>query len=123
MNELNVIHPIGMHRSALSLRIPAALAGNFAAGYLADGSEVPDGYELHLSPEQAAAGLWTTPSDLVHFLLNLDNVYLGRSPGLLKQATVKYMLTKVPNGGGSGFGVDHDGTAELDFRHSGGNAP
>jgi len=118
MNDL-VIGPAGMHRSAFSLRIPAALAGNFAAGYLADGSEVPDGYDIY--PEQAAAGLWTTPSDLVHFLLNLDNVYLGRSPGLLKQATVKYMLTKVPNGGGSGFGVDHDGTADLDFRHSGGN--
>lgn len=118
MNDL-VIGPAGMRRSAFSLRIPAASAGNFAAGYLADGSEVPDGYDIY--PEQAAAGLWTTPSDLVHFLLNLDKAYLGRSPSLLKQATVKYMLTRVPNGGGSGFGVDHDGTADLDFRHSGGN--
>ena len=117
MNDL-VIGPAGMRRSAFSLRIPAALAGNFAAGYVADGSEVTDGYDIY--PEQAAAGLWTTPSDLVHFLLNIDGAYLGRS-GLLKQPTVKYMLTKVPGGGGSGFGVDHEGTADIDFRHSGGN--
>src|SRR6185503_18448796 len=92
MNDL-VIGPAGMRRSAFSQRIPAALAGDFAAGYLAKGREVPDGYDIY--PGQAAAGLWTTPSDLVHFLLNLDKAYLGRSPSLLKQATVKYMLTRV----------------------------
>ncbi len=41
--------------------------------------------------------------------------------GLLQPATARQMLTRVPGGGGLGFGLDGSGESFL-FRHNGGNA-
>jgi CubicO group peptidase (beta-lactamase class C family) len=79
---------------------------------------VEGGY--HVYPELAAAGLWTTPSDLARFMMNVSASYRADN-GLLGQTTVRQMLTKIPGAGGLGFGVDGSGET-LRFRHSGGNA-
>lgn len=116
MNEL-VLLPSGMKNSEFSLRIPERMKNNFAIGYRKNGDAVDGGY--HIYPEQAAAGLWTTSSDLAKFMLAIGNSY-RKDQGLLQQSTVKEMFKKIPGAGGLGFGIDRKGDS-LRFRHSGGN--
>lgn len=116
MDEL-VLHPAKMKNSKFSLEIPEKMKRNFAIGYRRNGDVVKGGY--HIYPEQAAAGLWTTPSDLVKFMLLVGSCYRN-DKGFLNQSTVKEMFKKIPGAGGLGFGIDGTGDS-LRFRHSGGN--
>lgn len=117
MDEL-VLNPSDMKDSKFSLEIPEKMKTNFAVGYRSNGDLVKGGYHIH--PEQAAAGLWTTPSDLAKFMLVVGDSYRNNK-GILKQSTVKEMFKKIPGAGGLGFGIDGTGNS-LRFRHSGGNA-
>ena len=116
MDEL-VLHPSGMKNSKFSLEVPKKMKANFALGYRRNGDVVKGGY--HIYPEQAAAGLWTTPSDLAKFMLIVGNSYRN-DKGILKQSTVREMFKKIPGAGGLGFGIDGT-SSSLRFRHSGGN--
>ena len=49
--------------------------------------------EFHIYPELAAAGLWTNPTDLGHFIIEIQKSLLGRSNLLLSQEATKEMLT------------------------------
>ena len=75
------------------------------------------GYNIY--PEQAAAGLWTTPSDLARFMINVGNSYRNNN-GILQQSYVQLMFTKIPGGYGSGFGITGEENT-LRFSHFGSN--
>jgi len=60
MREL-ILDPVGMVDSGYEQRAPAVFA-RAARGHALNGVEMPGGY--HVYPEMAAAGLWTTASDL-----------------------------------------------------------
>ena len=62
-----VLRPAGMGRSTFAQPLPEDLAGQAVTGHYADGKELPGGY--HVFPEHAAAGLWSTPTDLARLLL------------------------------------------------------
>ena len=70
-----VLDPIGMTNSTYEQPLPAALKGREAAGYKSDGSMVVGRW--HTYPEMAAAGLWTTPSDLLHWALEIAAAKAG----------------------------------------------
>jgi CubicO group peptidase (beta-lactamase class C family) len=57
-----VLVPIGMSHSTYQQPPPESLLSIAARPYNGDGAAVPGG--PHTYPEMAAAGLWTTPSDL-----------------------------------------------------------
>ena len=63
--EKEVLKPIGMMHSSYSQ--PAIDTTELATGYYEDGRPVKGKY--HVYPEQAAAGLWTTPSDLALYII------------------------------------------------------
>jgi hypothetical protein len=66
----------------------------------------------------AAAGLWTTPTDLAKWAIALEDAYNGPSTRLMSQATAREMLT--PGLGGWGIGVAVAGSGEdLNFSHGG----
>jgi len=119
MNE-NVLQHIGLAQSIFSLNLPDNMAIHASKAYQQNGELVDGGY--HIYPEQAAAGLWITPSDYARFMLNIGNSYRGNlTAGILEQSSVQNIFTTAPNAGGLGFGVDGEGEA-FRFRHSGGNA-
>ena len=114
-----VLGPLAMAASTYEQPLPAALAARAAAGHGADGQRLAG--DAHVYPEMAAAGLWTTPSDLARFALALQHAVDGRS-GFLSPATVAQMLTPPLAGSDYGLGIGVKGAgAGLQLSHSGAN--
>ncbi len=114
-----VLAPTEMKNSSFAYPLPEKLDGLTAFGYDENGKVIDGGY--HIYPEKAAAGLWTNPTDLARFMIALGKSYRGEDNTLLSQESAKTMMTRVPNAGGVGIGIDGEGNA-FRFRHTGGNA-
>jgi CubicO group peptidase (beta-lactamase class C family) len=102
MTEL-VLSKAGMSESTYENPLPAKLSGTAASGYRRDAVAVPGRY--HTYPEMAAAGLWTTPSDLARFGIEIQKSREGRSNKILKRATVEEMLREQKRPYGLGFAL------------------
>ena len=89
-----------------------------AVGHLAKKAVVPGRWHTH--PEMAAAGLWTTPSDLALFAIDLSNSYAGKEGKLLAQDTVRRMLTVEKGTYALGLALKGEGDS-LAFSHGGAN--
>jgi hypothetical protein len=72
-------------------------------------------------PELAAAGLWTTPSDLCRFAVEIMLSRRGQSNKVLPPAMIQQMLTLQKGEFGLGIVLRGDGE-RFYFTHSGGNA-
>jgi len=49
----------------------------------------------HVYPEQAAAGLWTTPGDLARFVIEVQTAVRGPAGKVLDQSSAKEMISPV----------------------------
>ena len=112
----NVIGPFGMSQSSFQQPPSAAMAPFVAAGQYAPGTPVPGRY--HLYPEMAAAGLWTTASDLGRFVIAIQQSYAGTANPVISQAMTREMLTDVKNNDGLGVFLD-ESSGKLLFFHGG----
>jgi len=110
-----VLDPIGMVRSTYEQPIPPDRQDDVATGYRPDGTHVPGGW--HTYPEQAAAGLWTTPSELALYAGEVQRASRGESR-VLGGVLAREMLTPDPDDWGLGPGISEDGER---FRHGGSN--
>jgi CubicO group peptidase (beta-lactamase class C family) len=111
-----VFRPAGMTDSTYEQPLPASRESQAATGYLRNGSPVVG--RFHTYPEMAAAGLWTTPTDLAKWAIALEDAYNGTSTKLMSKATAREMLS--PGLGGWGIGVAVGGTGdEFSFSHGG----
>ena len=116
--QTRVLRPLGMSASAYAQPLPLSQTDHAATGHRADGTATPG--RFHTYPELAAAGLWTTPSDLSRFLIGLNDAWAGTSETVLRQATARAMLSEVRDGWGLGLTVAGQG-ADLRYSHSGAN--
>jgi hypothetical protein len=71
----------------------------------------------HVYPEMAAAGLWTTPTDLAKFAIEIALSRQGKSNKVLSQKTTEEMLTPVLGEAGLGFFIAKERPGE--FGHDG----
>jgi len=72
----------------------------------------------HTYPEMAAAGLWTTATDLARFALDMQRALRGDEGTLLRRETVEEMITPVLGNSGLGF-FRLDWGGEPYFSHGG----
>jgi CubicO group peptidase (beta-lactamase class C family) len=108
-----VLRPAGMatatyQQPALTRAAPAHVGG----------APVPGGW--HVYPEQATAGLWCTPTDLVRFARAIQASAAGDPDALLPADTAREMLTIQSTGWGLGVQLDGDGPHRR-FGHGGSN--
>jgi len=120
-----ILVPAGMRLSTYQQPLPEERWSQAARGYREDGTEVEG--EWHSYPEQAAAGLWTTPTELLTLSRHLLGILDGSvTDGVVTAETLDRILT--PNhpgddafrGWGLGFGLSGEGP-DFTFGHGGSN--
>ncbi len=87
--EKAIFQKLGLTRTTFAQPLPERLAANAAWAYSGNAwfKGVP-----YVYPQQAAAGLYATPTDLARLLIDLQNSLRGK-PGLLSPASVRAMVT------------------------------
>lgn len=116
----DVLRPIGMMSSTYVQPLPPELDRNAARAHDGEGRARGEA-KWHVYPEQAAAGLWTTPSDLARFAIEVQKSALGRSNRVLSRTTVQEMLSPVGVGDFAvGFTISRLGEGVY-FSHGGSN--
>ncbi len=111
-----VLDKIGMRHSTYQQPLPADWAANAASGYRDKGDPVPG--KWHVYPEMAAAGLWTTASDLARFAIEIQKSREGRANHVLSRDMTNQMLTRQIDGAGLGLMLSGSGNAQR-FGHNG----
>jgi CubicO group peptidase (beta-lactamase class C family) len=120
-----VLEPLGMTSSTFEQPLPEDLRARATTEHDVNGQPF-EGERLHL-PLLAAGGLWTTPSDLARFAIEIMLACKGQSDKVLSQEIANEMLTPqidTPNqllsdSYGLGFHLAGEGQ-DLLFQHTGG---
>lgn len=110
-----VLSRLAMHNSTFSQPLPPERARRTAVGFHENGRSYTGGW--HTYPEMAAAGLWTTPTDLALFAIAVARAVMGESNKIVERGMAEAMI--VPHIGRHGLGfIGGQGW----FWHSGANA-
>ena len=110
-----ILDKIGMSDSSYEQPLPAAWQARTPTGTDHNGKAIHG--KWHVYPEMAAAGLWTTPTDLATFAIEIALSRQGKSNKVLSQKTVEEMLTPVKDEAGLGFFMPKNRPGE--FGHDG----
>ena len=111
-----VAEPLGLTRTGYFQPLDEDLVPNAAfGGRLRDRKNEDPAHGYHYYPEHAAAGLWSTPTELAKIGIELSRSV--REGGLLKQETAMRMMTPVMDGYGlclkcDGDAAGHNGANE-----------
>lgn len=85
-----VLRPAGMEKSGYFQPLPESLRDQAAVGHPFNNREIAGGWHVH--PELAAAGLWTTPSELAKLGIHLQTCLSGKT-GILSKKSMEIMTT------------------------------
>ncbi len=122
-----VLHPLELTNSTYEQPLPQDWVKRAATGHPWKG--IPIAGEFHVYPEMAAAGLWTTPTDLAKVGIELLQILNNRSSRtFLTKDTLTSMLCpqlegqQVGEGKFAGIGFFCDGNEDsFQFGHTGSN--
>ena len=112
--QQTILGPLGMNDSTFEQPLPESLWPRAANGYYPDGKPVHCGW--HVYPTMAAAGLWTTATDLARFVIAIQNALRGQRSGPIDASIAREMTT--PFAGAFGLGLEDTSDS---FSHSGVN--
>ena len=114
--QKEIAEPLGLTRTGYFQPLDEDLVPNAAfGGRLACREDPAHGY--HYYPEHAAAGMWTTPTELTKLGIALSRSV--REGGLLKKETARRMVTPVLDG--YGLCIAQDDHIPHQVCHTGGN--
>ena len=127
-----VLRPIEMTDSSFSQDLSSAQLSHSATGYYAGGKPLPGRFRV--GPDLSVAGLWTTPTDIARYIINLQRSNAGQAERPLSPRMTREMLTPglgsrglgpAVSGGGQTVRFGHDGFNEgfessfIAYRHLG----
>lgn len=114
-----VLLPLGMRQSTFAQPLDTHVHTNYASGYDVYNMKIIGDFSI--MPELAAAGLWTTPGELLLFGAEIMRAAEERSSFLSKES-VCAMMTKTLPGALTGLGLfAPDENPNGYFEHSGAN--
>ncbi|MDH7637492.1 serine hydrolase domain-containing protein [Sphingomonas oryzagri] len=116
LTQREVLGPLGMTRSAFAMPPSPRIRADMAFGS-AGGKPIPGDYVV--TPQLAAAGLWTSATDLARLLIDLQASAAGRKGHRLSPAMTRLMMTPVKDNWGLGLALYRDGVPR--FGHDGVN--
>ncbi|MFC1462659.1 serine hydrolase domain-containing protein [Verrucomicrobiota bacterium] len=102
-----VLLPLGMRSSTYEQPLPSEKEPIAAVGYHPDGNAVKGRW--HTYPEMAAAGLWTTPSDLARYIIGIQKACSDAPDAIISQHAIREMLGEHGKGMGLGVGLESSG--------------
>lgn len=110
---------LGLKNSTFRQPLPELFWKRAARGHAGNGKRAKDPW--HVFPEQAPAGLWTTPSDLARLMIELQKAISGIKNDVLSQHVARELLTPTGIGNMSqGFVIERRGEGWY-FLHGGAN--
>jgi CubicO group peptidase (beta-lactamase class C family) len=114
-----VLEPIGMSKSFYTQPPPPQAFRMLATAYHVDGTPVKG--KFHIYPEQAPDGLWTTPTDIGNFIIEMQLSLQGKSNRVLSKEMTATMLTPyIDQSAALGVFIDKRGNQKY-FQHGGAN--
>ena len=115
----SVLKPIGMTNSSFAQPPSDDKKHLLATAYRTDGKKLDGNY--HIYPEQAAAGLWSNPSDLCKYIIETQLSFLGKSEKVLSAEMTRLRLTPYLEGPVAlGVFIENRGGTKY-FQHTGNN--
>jgi len=103
----SVLQPLGMERSTFEYPLPAGVKEMAMTGHLHQGEPLEGKWFRY--PEMAAAGMWTTPTDLALFLIDVMKTARGESREVVSPELARAMLTPQLDIQGCGFLIEDAG--------------
>lgn len=117
--EKNILRPLGMTNSTFKQPLPKELESSVSSGYDLFGNVIEGEWRNY--PELAAAGLWSTPTDIAKYCIEIQKILTSDYEGIINKKSVETMFTKYKKGWGLGPSLKFEGE-DLIFRHSGKSA-
>lgn len=116
-----VLNPVGMRRSSFEQPLPPGWSDSAARGHGVEGEQVRGGWYTY--PEMAAAGLWTNPTDLALFAIEVRRAFRGESKRIISREMARRMLSPQPlsDSYGLGFALFRNRGVVVGFGHDGSN--
>ncbi len=112
-----IFEKLDMKLSTFAQPLPRSFAATAAIGHQPDGHSLEDKWYTY--PEMAAAGLWTTPSDLARLGIEIHQAKAGKSGQVFSTEMTNTLLT--PQFGNSGLGAFVNGNGQVTWLFSGGS--
>ncbi|MCJ8318112.1 MAG: beta-lactamase family protein [Colwellia sp.] len=110
--------PLKMNNSSYSQPLTGKLKENAALPYRSNGDPVKGG--AHTYATQSAAGLWTTPSDLLRLVVQIQRANLATGKSIFTKQSIDEMLTPQIDDMGIGFFLEGKNPFTA-FSHGGSN--
>jgi CubicO group peptidase (beta-lactamase class C family) len=116
-----VLVPMAMSRSAYEQPLSQKRDQNAARAHNRAGEAIDADTKWHVYPELQAAGLWTTPTDLAKFAIEVQKSLQNEANRVLSKAMTQEMVNPVGVGDfGVGFSISKRGEGWY-FGHGGSN--
>src|SRR5437773_1130658 len=111
-----VFDKLGMRSSTFEEPLLSAWAVRAVSGHDLNGAPIPG--KWHVFPEMAAGGLWSTPTDLARWAIDIAAAWNGATGRVISPKLAREMLTEAYAAAGVGVFLEGKGSS-FAFGHSG----